>query len=661
MICVFIGGIAAKNVTLGVPRLKELLDVAKSMKIPSLTIFLKPVYQHKADAVLSFAKSLERTCLEDVVIEADVLWEPDLFQTTKAEDQEMLDLAKPFFTNHNPSFASWVIRICLHKHLLLTRNYTSLHVVDAIQSFVGDKACIWFTPPENDKWVIRVRLSDVKDMVEKLDAARKKQTERNLTYALQNQLMKNVIIGGIKDIESATPREITVSHMDNTTGEIIKKKEWVIDTEGSILGAIGILPAIDWKKTYSNDIIEIYEVLGLEAAVQVLFNEIKNVLSFDGSTINDRHIMMIVNTMTYRGSLMAFNRFGFNRQDDASVLGRSSFEEPMEILLEGAVFGQHDALRGVSERIMVGRRADMGTNSFDRKTPHQNLVRYAQRPIPPWRTQVTASWIPWEKKETTITENKFDSPPSSPLLRAMDPTNKSNNTVSNAQTMVDNNNNIQKPYQNHTDHNVFTPTVRGKGTSIMNKGISPTISPMIPSQRGYQLDQSYFSIQHHQPPHTSHPRTIIPYRPSSPDMSNDSSSLLTTHSKKPITNTDKPKPSRSLPPYKPSSPNIHNDDDAIVHPDPDNGGGTLSSEQITDLLNSLVKTGVIEEDNTIPINDVPKEKDIDKLMQNLNMHIQEQIVSSQTRPDMFSKENQLPPPPVINISSDKTDMSMEWD
>jgi len=648
---------------LGVPRLKELLDVAKSMKIPSLTIFLKPVFQHKADAVLSFAKSLERTCLEDVVVEADVLWEPDLFKTSKIEDQEMLNLSKPFFTNQNPAFSSWVIRICLHKHLLLTRNYTSLHVIDAIQSFAGEKAYVWFTPPENDKWIIRVRLSDVKDMVEKLDAARRKQTERNLTYALQNLLMKNVIIGGIKDIESATPREINVSHVNDVTGEITKKKEWVIDTEGSVLGSIGILPAIDWRKTYSNDIIEIYEVLGLEAAVQVLFNEIKNVLSFDGSTINDRHIMMIVNTMTYRGSLMAFNRFGFNRQDDASVLGRSSFEEPMEILLEGAVFGQHDALRGVSERIMVGRRADMGTNSFERKGANGNIVRYAQRPTPPWRTRVTASWIPWEKKEPSLNENKLDSPPSSPLLRAMDTTNKP--AVSDRKTQV-NPDNIQKPYQNLTDNHVFTPTVRGKGVPITKEGISPTISPMIPSLRGYQLDQSYFSIQqHHQPPSSTQPRVIIPYRPSSPDMSSDENgNMFVPLYKMPKTvlnsNSEKSKIPRSLPPYKPSSPNIHEDtEDSCL-----NNGGTLSSEQISNLLNSLVKTGIL--DNSEPIEDVPEKKDIDRLMQNLNVHIQEQIVSLKPVSEEVSPhKGNFPPPPIITHGgtnhTTEQNTPMDWD
>ncbi len=35
-------GVSAKNVTLGVPRLKEIINVSKNPKTPSLTVFLKP-------------------------------------------------------------------------------------------------------------------------------------------------------------------------------------------------------------------------------------------------------------------------------------------------------------------------------------------------------------------------------------------------------------------------------------------------------------------------------------------------------------------------------------------------------------------------------------------------------------------------------------------
>ena len=687
-------GVAAKNVTLGVPRLKELLDVAKNMKIPSLTIFLKPFLNQTEQAVVAFSKSLERTYLEDIVIEADVIWEPDLLHTEIAMDQEMLDIASPFFMNINATntyYSSWIIRIKLHKYLLLTRNYNSMHVVDAMQSFVGNKAHIWFTPPEDEHWIVRVRLSDVKDMVDKLDPPRRKQMERNLTYALQNLLMTNVIIGGVKDIEKATPRKIEISKL-NHNNQLSTETEWVIDTEGSTLRSIGILPSIDWNRTYSNNIIEVCEVLGLEAAAQMLFDEIKHVLSFDGSVINDRHISMIVNTMTYRGSLMSFNRFGFNRQDDGSILGRASFEEPMEILLEGAAFGQYDPLSGVSERIMVGRKANIGTNSFGEKEDPEMCADIDK--TVPWRTKVTASWIPWDKRQVNV-DKKFDSPPPSPLLRDMNRilNNNSTNSINSANSInsINNFHHLQKPFQNKIDnvYNVYTPTIRGKGVSIIDEIMSPIISPMVPDSRGYHINRDHIvkesnnhHLLYHRPSNNSNNNinhnqkiTLLSteednnnnnnnnnnntnyfYRPSSPDINEDD--LKPPHPSSGLVN--------NINIYKPSSPDINDDvsDDVsdekmktnnlqVTYPFTDNSsnnstdnnnnstdnnknntnnnnnntnnntGKLLTSKEISELLDSLEKTGMVCDS----LNDIdkPNPEDLNNLMKKLGEHFQENI------------------------------------
>ena len=636
-------GIASKNVTLGVPRLKELLDVAKNMKIPSLTIFLKPMYRQSETMVDTFARSLERTCLEDVVIDSDVIWDPDFCRSKNPEDQDMLDMAQPFYIQLDPTKqpSSCVVRIKLHKHLLLTRNYSSLHVVDAIQSFVGDKAYVWFNPPEHDQWVVRIRLSDIREAVGKLDTVRCKQTDRALTYALQNLLVKNVIIGGIKDIERATPRQITLT----SARDLSVRKEWVIDTEGSLLSSIGIIPSVDWSRTYSNDISEVLNVLGLEASVQILFNELKAVLSFDGSAINDRHIMMIVNTMTYRGTLMPFNRFGFNRQDDASVLGRSSFEEPMEILLEGAMFSQHDALRGVSERIMVGRRADIGTNSFGKRNP-TNMFQYDRKTVKTWRTHVSANWIPWEKsQEAKHVTVGLDSPPPSPVIRAMQ-----DGPVKQTQQHQ-----TQQQHQTHhqplseaaamwlaSQQHYSQPSTQqfasfGKstvGAPIADDPHSPVISPMMPSQRGYQLGLDYFSLSPSKPADLRKgvAQRKIPYRPSSPNMDD----TLT-----PMVNLPAELPLRCLATYKPSSPDMSDHVDnqgdmeisaVIQHhvpqhqpsqlPQPE---GLLTSAEISNLLDSLVKTGFMSME---PPTVGTTLDDLDTLHRHFEQYVQDQTLST---------------------------------
>lgn len=44
-------GVSAKNVTLGVPRLKEIINVSKAIKTPSLKIFLQEEYRKKEKVV----------------------------------------------------------------------------------------------------------------------------------------------------------------------------------------------------------------------------------------------------------------------------------------------------------------------------------------------------------------------------------------------------------------------------------------------------------------------------------------------------------------------------------------------------------------------------------------------------------------------------------
>ena len=106
-------GVAAKNVTLGIYRLKELIDVAKNMKIPSLTLYLKPPFAQHEEAVEELCTTLPQTYLEDVMINADTLYEPNLFETSIEEDQPILQQAQCFYTSHPNTYSSWVIRMVL--------------------------------------------------------------------------------------------------------------------------------------------------------------------------------------------------------------------------------------------------------------------------------------------------------------------------------------------------------------------------------------------------------------------------------------------------------------------------------------------------------------------------------------------------------------------
>jgi len=122
-------------------------------------------------------------------------------------------------------------------------------------------------------------------------------------------------------------------------------------------------PRIDETRTTSNDIVEIIRILGVEAVRMALLGELRAVIEFDGSYVNYRHLSMLCDMMTYRGHILAVTRHGINRVETGALM-RCSFEETVDILMEASAYSECDHVRGVSENIMLGQLAPLGTGSF---------------------------------------------------------------------------------------------------------------------------------------------------------------------------------------------------------------------------------------------------------------------------------------------------------
>lgn len=135
-------------------------------------------------------------------------------------------------------------------------------------------------------------------------------------------------------------------------------------TEGTNLMKVLSLPKVDSRRTTSNSITEVLDVLGIEAARQSFLNEFREVLKPYGIYINYRHLATLADWMTRRGRLTPINRNGINRISDVSVLRKASFEETVEILYDAAIFSEIDPLKGVSEKIIVGQTVEIGTGNF---------------------------------------------------------------------------------------------------------------------------------------------------------------------------------------------------------------------------------------------------------------------------------------------------------
>ncbi len=140
--------------------------------------------------------------------------------------------------------------------------------------------------------------------------------------------------------------------------------EWIITTLGSNLAKVFAIEGVDYTRTVSNNIFEIYDVLGVEAARNAIMNQSKYTIEEQGLGIDIRYIMLLADLMTVDGEIKAIGRYGISGQK-ASVLVRASFEETKKHLVGASVRGEKDELRGTIENIMMNQVAPIGTGAFE--------------------------------------------------------------------------------------------------------------------------------------------------------------------------------------------------------------------------------------------------------------------------------------------------------
>ena len=171
-----------------------------------------------------------------------------------------------------------------------------------------------------------------------------------------------MVLRGVKNIDRVIPRKIC-NFVKEDEGQFVKKEIWVLDTVGTNLLEILNLDYIDVNRTYTNDIQEIKNVLGIEAARQSIFNEITEVMEHDDTYINYHHISLLCDRMTCNDKMVSIFRHGINN-DNIGPIAKASFEETPEMFLKAARHAELDTMRGVSANVMCGQEGYFGTSAF---------------------------------------------------------------------------------------------------------------------------------------------------------------------------------------------------------------------------------------------------------------------------------------------------------
>ena len=330
-------GVASMNVTLGVPRLKEIINAAKLISTPIIEARLVNSTS-QTSARIAKAK-IEKTTLGEVSVYIREVY-------TRNESYVSIKLNKDTIDN-------------LHLQLDARRVKASiLHTTPGVQKpsiLRGLKEHHIQVQGEYKLHIIPPEAKDGKGL-----------SPEKKTYFIIQQLksaLPNVIVQGIPTVSRAVINEETV---DND-------KHFYLLVEGYGLADVIGCPGIDGCDTKSNHIIEMQQVLGIEAARYMISSEIKYIMSAYGITVDRRHLMLLSDVMTFKGEILGITRFGVAKMRE-SVLMLASFEKTTDHLFDAAVHSRQDSIVGVSECIIMGVPIPIGTGIF--KLVHQPMSEY---------------------------------------------------------------------------------------------------------------------------------------------------------------------------------------------------------------------------------------------------------------------------------------------
>ncbi|HEY7109453.1 MAG TPA: DNA-directed RNA polymerase subunit A' [Nitrososphaeraceae archaeon] len=293
-------GVKERNVTLGLPRLIELVDARKKPVTPTMDIFLDDIHKVSREKALEVAREIIFTRVSDLVdkIETDY---------------------------------SGVLTFYMSGAKLVERGCS---IDDVYEVFKGSKK------------KYEVMLNEKKQSIK---ISIPGEPDAQTLLSLKNKLL-NARVRGVPDIE-----RVTIVKQDD---------EWVIQTAGSNLSKVIIVDGIDPRRITTNNVYEIWQTLGIEAARTALVKEITNTLEEQGLEVDIRHIMLVADLMTSKGYLQQIGRHGI-AGTKTSVLARAAFEITVPTIAKASLEGQVESLRGVTENVIVGATVPVGTGMVD--------------------------------------------------------------------------------------------------------------------------------------------------------------------------------------------------------------------------------------------------------------------------------------------------------
>lgn len=346
----------AVELTTGLPRLKEILERSKSIRTPSMNIYVKEPYCDSNDKVSELATEFTYTKVSDIVISTEIIYEREDVEMSEEEafmsSFEVFEKILGIEGMDDEEASPWSLRLKFDQEALMNRNIRISEVQNSIMKCSEDHKSIKISFSDDNAGVLMLKLK-IRDLEE---------GEDNIDFlrALSKRIL-DMTLRGVKDVMKTAVMAVNkVKYMEDGSG--ITEKVWAINTDGSNLYEVMRHDMVDTTRTVSNHIPEILEIFGVEAARYKLIEEL---IAVYGDGINYRHIELLADAMTNKGIITPTNRHGINKATDRGPISKASFEEVADTMVQSSVFAEQDKMKGVSANIMMGQLIKGGTNSFD--------------------------------------------------------------------------------------------------------------------------------------------------------------------------------------------------------------------------------------------------------------------------------------------------------
>ena len=295
-------GVAEINVTLGLPRLIEIMDARREPSTPTMAVHLMDDWAFNRDRAREVSWQIEAAPLHEF---GDI--------TIDMENMQVLVMLNKAVCDRRKISVEEILEAAPRK-IREKRHFRDFDIEGDLK-----KASITFTPKNRESY-------------------------QNLFQLAEH--VRNVIVQGIDDIERVVVRK--------------EGGEYILYTEGSNLKDVFEVEGVDTSRTRSNNISEIADVLGIEAGRNAIIQEALSTLNEQGIGVDVRHIMLVADMMCMDGEVKQIGRHGIAGEKE-SVLSRAAFEVTVNHLLDAAIANEVDELNGVTENVIVGQPIQLGT------------------------------------------------------------------------------------------------------------------------------------------------------------------------------------------------------------------------------------------------------------------------------------------------------------